>query len=90
MTHLFKHFDEVFSLFSLLQSWDVYFRNVNAEVPPGAAHQRPPSLGEPPQGLTGVQTLVGVQPNVEELVADHLAVQSLVRAYQVKFNHVIL
>lgn len=76
--------------FSLLQSWDVYFRNVNAEVPPGAAHQRPSSLGEPPQGLTGVQTLVGVQPNVEELVADHLAVQSLVRAYQVKFNHVIL
>lgn len=75
---------------SRLQSWDVYFRNVDAGVPPGAAYQRPSSLGDPPQGLPGVQTLVGVQPNIEELVADHLAVQSLVRAYQVNFNHAIL
>uniref|UniRef100_A0A4W6EZU0 2-oxoglutarate dehydrogenase complex component E1 n=1 Tax=Lates calcarifer TaxID=8187 RepID=A0A4W6EZU0_LATCA len=32
--------------------------------------------------------LVGAQPNVEKLVEDHLAVQSLIRAYQVRGHHV--
>lgn len=73
-------------VFSLLQSWDVFFRNVNAGVPPGAAYQSPSSLLKPSQRLTGVQTLGGAQPNIEELVADHLAVQSLVRAYQVNYT----
>ncbi|TNM92082.1 hypothetical protein fugu_019094 [Takifugu bimaculatus] len=70
------------------KSWDVFFRNVNAGVPPGAAYQSPSSLLKPSQGLTGAQTLVGAQPNIEELVADHLAVQSLVRAYQVRGHHI--
>lgn len=34
--------------------------------------------------LTQAQSLVGAQPNVEKLVEDHLAVQSLIRAYQVR------
>lgn len=34
-------------------------------------------------GLAQAQSLVGAQPNVEKLVEDHLAVQSLIRAYQV-------
>lgn len=61
------------------QSWDVFFRNANAGAPPGAAYQSPLGLTEAPQ----LSSLVGAQPNVEKLVEDHLAVQSLIRAYQV-------
>lgn len=63
----------------LPQSWDVFFRNANAGAPPGAAYQSPLGLSEAPQ----LSSLVGAQPNVEKLVEDHLAVQSLIRAYQV-------
>lgn len=62
-----------------LQSWDVFFRNANAGAPPGAAYQSPLGLSAAPQ----LSSLVGAQPNVEKLVEDHLAVQSLIRAYQV-------
>lgn len=74
------------SLFTLVpppppapQSWDVFFRNANAGAPPGAAYQSPLGLSAAPQ----LSSLVGAQPNVEKLVEDHLAVQSLIRAYQV-------
>lgn len=33
--------------------------------------------------MARVQPLVEAQPNVDKLVEDHLAVQSLIRAYQV-------
>uniref|UniRef100_A0A669CKQ0 2-oxoglutarate dehydrogenase complex component E1 n=1 Tax=Oreochromis niloticus TaxID=8128 RepID=A0A669CKQ0_ORENI len=36
----------------------------------------------------GLSSLVGAQPNVEKLVEDHLAVQSLIRAYQIRGHHV--
>lgn len=70
-----------------MQSWDTFFRNANTGAPPGAAYQSPPSLSQPSQGLARAQALVGAQPNVEKLVADHLAVQSLIRAYQVIYKH---
>lgn len=66
-----------------LQSWDAFFRNANAGAPPGAAYQSPLPLGGSTQGLAFAKTLAGAQPNLEKLVADHLAVQSLIRAYQV-------
>uniref|UniRef100_A0A8C8EHM6 2-oxoglutarate dehydrogenase complex component E1 n=1 Tax=Oncorhynchus tshawytscha TaxID=74940 RepID=A0A8C8EHM6_ONCTS len=69
---------------SCLQSWDVFFRNANAGAPPGMAHQSPLSLA----GLPQAQSLAGAQPNVEKLVEDHLAVQSLIRAYQIRGHHV--
>nr|XP_020482944.1 2-oxoglutarate dehydrogenase, mitochondrial-like [Labrus bergylta] len=69
------------------KSWDIFFRNANAGAPPGSAYQSPPPVGGSSQGLTSIQALVGAQPNVEKLVADHLAVQSLIRAYQVKYRH---
>uniref|UniRef100_A0A671YIR5 2-oxoglutarate dehydrogenase complex component E1 n=1 Tax=Sparus aurata TaxID=8175 RepID=A0A671YIR5_SPAAU len=69
-------------------SWDIFFRNANAGAPPGAAYQSPPPLNGTSQGLASFQTLVGAQPNVEKLVEDHLAVQSLIRAYQVNHNGV--
>ena len=65
------------------QSWDIFFRNANAGAPPGAAYQSPPPLGVSLSGLVQAQSLVGAQPNVEKLVEDHLAVQTLIRAYQV-------
>ena len=62
-----------------LQSWDVFFRNANAGAPPGAAYQSPP--GQAP--ADEAQSVVGARPDVEKLIEDHLAVQSLIRAYQV-------
>nr|AAH59621.1 Ogdh protein [Danio rerio] len=68
---------------SVHKSWDIFFRNANAGAPPGTAYQSPPPLGVSLAGLAQAQSLVGAQPNVEKLVEDHLAVQSLIRAYQV-------
>uniref|UniRef100_A0A4W5J804 2-oxoglutarate dehydrogenase complex component E1 n=1 Tax=Hucho hucho TaxID=62062 RepID=A0A4W5J804_9TELE len=68
---------------SVHKSWDIFFRNANAGAPPGKAHQSPLSLAVLPQA----QSLVGAQINVEKLVEDHLAVQSLIRAYQLNGHH---
>ncbi|KAK9970297.1 hypothetical protein ABG768_026249 [Culter alburnus] len=73
---------------SVHKSWDIFFRNANAGAPPGTAYQSPPPLGVSLAGLTQAQSLVGAQPNVEKLVEDHLAVQSLIRAYQIRGHHV--
>uniref|UniRef100_A0A673Y7Z9 2-oxoglutarate dehydrogenase complex component E1 n=1 Tax=Salmo trutta TaxID=8032 RepID=A0A673Y7Z9_SALTR len=69
---------------SVHKSWDIFFRNANAGATPGKAHQSPLSLA----GLPQAQSLVGAQINVEKLVEDHLAVQSLIRAYQIRGHHV--
>uniref|UniRef100_A0A3B4FNP6 2-oxoglutarate dehydrogenase complex component E1 n=1 Tax=Pundamilia nyererei TaxID=303518 RepID=A0A3B4FNP6_9CICH len=66
---------------SVHKSWDVFFRNASAGAPPGAAYQGPPHLSRTSERL------VGTQPSVEKLVEDHLAVHSLIRAYQVNCNH---
>ncbi|CAB1332360.1 unnamed protein product, partial [Coregonus sp. 'balchen'] len=55
---------------------------------PRSVHKSPPPLGGAALGLANAQAMVGVQPNVEKLVEDHLAVQSLVRAYQVRGHHI--
>ncbi|XP_054895037.1 oxoglutarate (alpha-ketoglutarate) dehydrogenase a (lipoamide) isoform X3 [Poeciliopsis prolifica] len=67
---------------SVHKSWDVFFRNANAGAPPGAAYQSPLGLAAPQ-----LSSLVGAQPNAEKLVEDHLAVQTLIRAYQVLGHH---
>ncbi|XP_030626083.1 oxoglutarate (alpha-ketoglutarate) dehydrogenase a (lipoamide) isoform X1 [Chanos chanos] len=73
---------------SVHKSWDIFFRNANAGAPPGTAYQSPPPLGVSLPILSQAQSLVGAQPNVEKLVEDHLAVQSLIRAYQIRGHHV--
>ncbi|XP_078522894.1 2-oxoglutarate dehydrogenase complex component E1 isoform X2 [Lissotriton helveticus] len=73
---------------SVHKSWDIFFRNANAGAPPGSAYQSPPPLSTSLSSLTQAQILVQAQPNVDKLVEDHLAVQSLIRAYQIRGHHV--
>ncbi|EDM00342.1 similar to oxoglutarate dehydrogenase (lipoamide), isoform CRA_c, partial [Rattus norvegicus] len=69
---------------SVHKSWDIFFRNTNAGAPPGTAYQSPLSLSRSSLAtMAHAQSLVEAQPNVDKLVEDHLAVQSLIRAYQV-------
>ncbi|KAJ8286387.1 hypothetical protein GJAV_G00038710 [Gymnothorax javanicus] len=67
---------------SVHKSWDGFFRNAHAGEPPGMAYQSPRPLDHSLTGLT--QAL----PKVEKLVEDHLAVQSLIRVYQVRGHHI--
>nr|XP_036846823.1 2-oxoglutarate dehydrogenase, mitochondrial-like isoform X2 [Manis javanica] len=74
---------------SVHKSWDIFFRNTNAGAPPGTAYQSPLPLGTGfLSAAARVQPLVEAQPNVDKLVEDHLAVQSLIRAYQVRGHHI--
>ncbi|NXG78916.1 ODO1 protein, partial [Baryphthengus martii] len=73
---------------SVHKSWDIFFRNANAGAAPGTAYQSPPPLSTSLSTLSQAQFLVQAQPNVDKLVEDHLAVQSLIRAYQIRGHHV--
>ncbi|XP_060027585.1 2-oxoglutarate dehydrogenase complex component E1 isoform X4 [Erinaceus europaeus] len=74
---------------SVHKSWDIFFRNTNAGAPPGTAYQSPlPLSAGSLSTMARVQPVVGAQPNVDKLVEDHLAVQSLIRAYQIRGHHV--
>ncbi|XP_075030757.1 2-oxoglutarate dehydrogenase complex component E1 isoform X7 [Calonectris borealis] len=70
---------------SVHKSWDIFFRNANAGAAPGTAYQSPPPLSTSLSMLSQAQFLVQAQPNVDKLVEDHLAVQSLIRAYQMAY-----
>lgn len=66
-----------------------FFRNTNAGAPPGTAYQSPLPLSRGSlAAVAHAQSLVEAQPNVDKLVEDHLAVQSLIRAYQIRGHHV--
>ncbi|XP_078285166.1 2-oxoglutarate dehydrogenase complex component E1 isoform X5 [Rhinoraja longicauda] len=73
---------------SVHKSWDVFFRNANTGAAPGTAYQSPPPLGASLASMSQAQSMVVAQPNVDKLVEDHLAVQSLIRAYQIRGHHV--
>ncbi|XP_070280987.1 2-oxoglutarate dehydrogenase complex component E1 isoform X1 [Myotis yumanensis] len=74
---------------SVHKSWDIFFRNTNAGAPPGTAYQSPLPLSMGALSAAArAQPLVGTQTNVDKLVEDHLAVQSLIRAYQVRGHHI--
>ncbi|CAL1568021.1 unnamed protein product [Knipowitschia caucasica] len=70
------------------KSWDIFFRNANAGVPPGLAYQSPLHLNGMPQGAESAPSLLGAPVNTKKLVADHLAVHTLIRAYQVRGHHI--
>ncbi|KAM9801233.1 2-oxoglutarate dehydrogenase complex component E1 [Neosynchiropus ocellatus] len=63
---------------SVHESWNAYFRSAEAGAP-----QRGPA-----ETWSRARAVGGAAPSVEKLVADHLAVQSLIRAYQVRGHHV--
>ena len=70
-----------------LQSWDAFFRNSTAGAAPGLAYQSPPSLA-PTTSLGSLLPLVGgsqvsQMPVNEKIIDDHLAVQAIIRSYQV-------
>lgn len=71
-------------------SWDNFFRNSTAGAAPGLAYQSPPSLAhrhdQIPLGtllpMAG-SSQVGSVPINEKIIDDHLAVQAIIRSYQV-------
>jgi len=73
---------------SVHPSWQSYFKAVQADAPPGAAFQAPPSLAS--SAVYKVEGSVGGVPaaaNAQDTrvaVDKHLAVENLVRAYQVR------
>lgn len=76
-----------------MQSWDSFFRNSTAGAAPGQAYQPPPSLAAPGRNQVPVTSIapylggsgavaLGGQIN-EKVIDDHLAVQAIIRSYQV-------
>ena len=60
------------------QSWDEFFSRATQGAPPGQAYDAPPTLR--PGGVTE-------DPN---LIRDHLAVQALIRAYQIRGRDTVI
>nr|XP_006112456.1 2-oxoglutarate dehydrogenase-like, mitochondrial [Pelodiscus sinensis] len=74
---------------SVHKSWDLFFRNANAGAPPGQAYQTPlPDLSKSRALLFQSHGLAKTPGQAEKLLEDHLAVQSLIRAYQIRGHHV--
>ncbi|CAG8556204.1 14014_t:CDS:2, partial [Acaulospora colombiana] len=66
-------------------SWQVYFKNIENGVNPKVAYQPPPTIVP----LTGMSTsVVPVAPVSSSHVDDHMKIQLLVRAYQVRGHHI--
>lgn len=84
-----------FVLFVHFQSWDAYFRNNTYCAPPSLAPNQPHHI--PISQLTpllgGGNAISSVQPD-EKTIDDHLAVQAIIRSYQVmpfraNFVHIV-
>lgn len=87
-------------LVSCFQSWDSFFRSSSAGAQPGAAYQSPPSLAEPGRNQVPFSSIVpylgGAMPALgggqvsEKVIDDHLAVQAIIRSYQVCHSITVL
>jgi len=89
-------FKYIYFVTYLLQSWDSFFRNSAAGAAPGQAYQPPPSLAIPGRNQVPITSLtpylggsrvpaLGGQID-EKIIDDHLAVQAIIRSYQVLFS----
>lgn len=79
---------------SVHKSWDVFFRNASAGAAPGSAYTSPPNIRSSSSQLTvspavstGVSDASQALINTK-LIDDHLAVQAIIRAYQVRGHNV--
>nr|XP_057913516.1 2-oxoglutarate dehydrogenase complex component E1-like isoform X2 [Doryrhamphus excisus]XP_057913517.1 2-oxoglutarate dehydrogenase complex component E1-like isoform X2 [Doryrhamphus excisus] len=74
---------------SVHKSWDVFFRNAETGAAPCSAYRSPsPLQGTLPGQATVAAPLSIGDPHLEKLVGDHLAVHTLIRAYQVRGHHI--
>nr|CAD7432209.1 unnamed protein product [Timema monikensis] len=70
-------------------SWQIFFSNCENDVPPGSAHQAPPLGTHVGRNLTPMFNLSpATSPALggyldDKLIDDHLAVQAIIRSYQV-------
>uniref|UniRef100_A0A8C6XKB8 Dehydrogenase E1 component domain-containing protein n=1 Tax=Naja naja TaxID=35670 RepID=A0A8C6XKB8_NAJNA len=72
-----------------VRSWDLFFRNATAKALPGQPLPSSlPDLSETKTSLIQSHGLTKAPGKAEKLVEDHLAVQSLIRAYQIRGHHV--
>ncbi|XP_065163792.1 2-oxoglutarate dehydrogenase complex component E1 isoform X3 [Atheta coriaria] len=77
---------------SVHASWDSYFRNSQG----GGGYQAPPSLGLPGRNEVAISSLLpslsgGVSlgaPVSDKVIDDHLAVQAIIRSYQIRGHHI--
>uniref|UniRef100_A0A069DY23 2-oxoglutarate dehydrogenase complex component E1 n=1 Tax=Panstrongylus megistus TaxID=65343 RepID=A0A069DY23_9HEMI len=74
-------------------SWDAYFRNTARGV--SQAYTSPPSLAPPPKHhvpITAIAPMLGgglgAAPVSEKVIDDHLAVQAIIRSYQIRGHHI--
>lgn len=70
-------------------SWQAYFNNVSKGAPPGTAAQSPPPTLIPEPFITSDgASIPAASPNASSAeILDHMKVQLLVRAYQVRGHH---
>nr|CAB3264555.1 2-oxoglutarate dehydrogenase-like, mitochondrial [Phallusia mammillata] len=69
---------------SVHQSWNSYFRSVNAGVPPGQAYQSPPTIGGSPATIPVTTSTTVDAGQIRDVVDEHLSVQALIRGYQIR------
>ncbi|XP_051897428.1 2-oxoglutarate dehydrogenase-like, mitochondrial isoform X1 [Pristis pectinata] len=71
---------------SVHKSWDAFFQNSDM-IAPGTLSDSPSPTGSL-QSLVHSQGKMQASTKAEKLIEDHLAVQSLIRAYQIRGHHV--
>ncbi|XP_050423124.1 2-oxoglutarate dehydrogenase complex component E1 isoform X3 [Adelges cooleyi] len=77
-------------------SWDAFFKNCAAGAPPGRAYQAPPTLAPPGRNEVLLSNLLPSVQNTaavggaynEKMIDDHLAVQAIIRSYQIRGHHI--
>ena len=78
-------------LIPTFQSWDVFFRNATAGAAPGEAYVSPynlPAGAFQGSGAAAAPHIGAQQGSALDLkvIDDHLAVQAIIRSYQVRLN----
>ncbi|CAG4937233.1 unnamed protein product [Colias eurytheme] len=83
---------------SVHASWDAFFRNATNGAQPGVAYTPPPNLAPYSKNevpLTSLVPAAGGMPSIasgspinEKIIDDHLAVQAIIRSYQIRGHHI--